>query len=284
MADAKNGTGKWGDLATRVASAAALVAIVVAALWAGPLAWWLLVLLVNGVMLWELAPLCARGVSEIRQIMLGIMPMISTLLIVATQSFETLSLPLTIVAALLPILAGVVLLPSGRVIWAGYTLMMTAGATFLIIIHQNLGGFGVGVLIALIAISDTLGYFVGRMLGGPKFWPKVSPKKTWSGTVAGWIGAALFGALVIAPTVTPDDGVSAEVIVITLMAALLAFAGQMGDIAESAIKRRAGVKDASNLIPGHGGFLDRLDALIAASAMGFVILIIGSMIQASQML
>ncbi len=104
--------------------------------------------------------------------------------------------------------------------------------------------------------SDVLGYFVGRILGGPKFWPAVSPKKTWSGTVAGWVGAGIvglgfwavgFGTLALVP-----------------LSIVIGFAGQMGDVWESWIKRRCGVKDASTLIPGHGGVLDRFDALIVA--------------------
>jgi phosphatidate cytidylyltransferase len=111
-------------------------------------------------------------------------------------------------------------------------------------------------LVAVVVASDVLGYFAGRMLGGPKFWPSVSPKKTWSGTVAGWIGAALVGAGFVI--------LSGASWVLMPVSALVAFAGQMGDIAESWVKRRAGVKDASQLIPGHGGVLDRFDALIGA--------------------
>ena len=103
--------------------------------------------------------------------------------------------------------------------------------------------------------SDVLGYFAGRMLGGPKFWPAISPKKTWSGTVAGWVGAALVGVCF---------ALAGSSWLLVPLSAVVAFAGQMGDILESWVKRRAGVKDASNLIPGHGGVLDRFDALIGA--------------------
>ena len=101
-----------------------------------------------------------------------------------------------------------------------------------------------------------MGYFAGRSLGGPKFWPAISPKKTWSGTVAGWVGAALVGLGFVVFT-----GAGWGLIVLS---PLVSFAGQMGDIAESWIKRRTGVKDSSRLIPGHGGVLDRFDALIGA--------------------
>jgi phosphatidate cytidylyltransferase len=109
-------------------------------------------------------------------------------------------------------------------------------------------------LLAVVIASDIMGYFAGRLLGGPKFWPRVSPKKTWSGTIAGWIGALIVG--------WAFSGTLGAVVI--LFSPIVAFAGQMGDIAESAIKRRAGVKDSSNLIPGHGGVLDRFDAVILA--------------------
>jgi phosphatidate cytidylyltransferase len=96
------------------------------------------------------------------------------------------------------------------------------------------------------------------LIGGAKFWPAVSPKKTWSGTVAGWVLAGLFGLYLMQVT-----GVSWSVPV----AILVAFGAQMGDIAESWVKRRLGVKDSSQLIPGHGGFLDRFDGFVGGAAV-----------------
>ena len=122
-------------------------------------------------------------------------------------------------------------------------------------------------LVLVVVASDVCGYFVGRLVGGPKFWPSVSPKKTWSGTIAGWIGAALVGLGFYL------TGHASSLMV--AMSPILAFAGQLGDIAESAIKRRAGVKDASTLIPGHGGVLDRFDAMIGALLAMFVLGLLG---------
>jgi phosphatidate cytidylyltransferase len=115
---------------------------------------------------------------------------------------------------------------------------------------------GVGIeavvwLVGVVILCDIGGYFAGRMLGGPKFWPAISPKKTWSGTAAGWICAAIWGFAF--------GGIGLAIVSI-----VIAFAGQLGDILESYLKRRAGIKDSSNLIPGHGGVLDRFDALVAA--------------------
>jgi phosphatidate cytidylyltransferase len=133
--------------------------------------------------------------------------------------------------------------------------ILLAGAALIWLRCQPLGLVLTLWLLAVVIASDIMGYFAGRLLGGPKFWPRVSPKKTWSGTVAGWIGAlivawAFFGWL-------------GQILIIA--APFVAFAGQMGDIVESAIKRRAGVKDSSQLIPGHGGVLDRFDAVIFAA-------------------
>lgn len=144
-------------------------------------------------------------------------------------------------------------------LWAGYGLaILLAGAALIWLRGLPNGFLLICWLLAVVIASDVMGYFAGRALGGPKFWPRISPKKTWSGTVAGWIGAALVGVVFAAL----DRGTGLGLV---LLSPFVAFAGQMGDIAESAIKRRAGVKDSSNLIPGHGGVLDRFDALIFAA-------------------
>ena len=115
-------------------------------------------------------------------------------------------------------------------------------------------------------VIATTACFAGRMIGGPKFWPAVSPKKTWSGTIAGWIGAGALGAAFM-----PITGAGATLILISMATS---FASQMGDIAESAIKRKMGVKDSSRLIPGHGGVLDRFDGLIGAALLALVVMLL----------
>ncbi|GKY87614.1 phosphatidate cytidylyltransferase [Sinisalibacter aestuarii] len=270
----------WSDLSTRVMSAVAMVAVVALALAAGGVVWSLFALLVTFVMFWELAALCRPGIGGVRRIALALSPVLLPLAL-AVALWGGLGVPppgegamladalagrlgagLAIGLAL-PLLAGAVLLNGGRLIWAGYGLMVLIGALYLVFAYLEFDVIGVVVLVVIVAISDILGYFAGRLIGGPKFWPRVSPKKTWSGTVAGWVGAALFGWFVLGQQGTPLAGAAAAV--------GLAFAGQMGDIAESAMKRRVGVKDSSALIPGHGGFLDRLDALVAASALAGIL-------------
>ena len=127
----------------------------------------------------------------------------------------------------------------------------------LVIFRETYGVVWLLWLVLVVIATDIFGYFAGRVFSGPKFWPKISPKKTWSGTVAGWISAALIGLLFGTFTDAGPD--------LWWISMLLSFASQMGDIAESALKRRMGVKDSSTLIPGHGGLFDRFDGLLGAA-------------------
>ena len=269
--------GKWGDLGTRLVSAFVMLAITLAALWSGGAFWTLLVMAVSALMGWELARLCAPGIAPTRSVPLAVsfivplailaMPFLSGADMDAVYRAQLLSWA----AMLVPLLLGLVLLSGpllspAKLIWLGYGAIIAFGGQYFL--FTGLDPWGLVWLLAVVAIvmiSDVLGYFAGRLIGGPKFWPRISPKKTWSGTVAGWLGAALFGAVVIPRFVTGEQGPNP--LGMAAIAVLVAFAGQMGDIAASAIKRRVGVKDASNLIPGHGGFMDRLDAMVAAGAV-----------------
>lgn len=116
-------------------------------------------------------------------------------------------------------------------------------------------------LFAVVWGTDIMAYFGGRFIGGPKLWPRVSAGKTWSGTIVGVVCGALAGLAVAA---TRPDG---PVAVLPLLLVGLAggAAAQAGDLLESSIKRRFGVKDSSQLIPGHGGVMDRLDGFITAA-------------------
>ena len=109
-------------------------------------------------------------------------------------------------------------------------------------------------------VCDTAAMFAGRAIGGPKLAPTVSPGKTRVGSVAGVLGALLV-APVFAAFVFPRVGLVVPLAVLLVIAGVLSVVGQVGDLAESLFKRQAGVKDSSHLIPGHGGVLDRLDAL-----------------------
>ena len=160
-----------------------------------------------------------------------------------------------------PIL-GALLLKKLRITFFLYALVVMVSGFALVDFRNEFGALWIIWLLLVVIASDVLGYFAGRKFGGPKFWPAISPKKTWSGTVAGWIGAAVIGLVFAIFT-------DATLILVPL-SMIVSFAGQMGDIAESAIKRKTGIKDSSTLIPGHGGLLDRFDALLGVALVMFV--------------
>jgi phosphatidate cytidylyltransferase len=118
---------------------------------------------------------------------------------------------------------------------------------------------------AIVWVTDIAAYFVGRAVGGPKLWPAVSPKKTWSGAVAGTLGGIAAGLLVVKLA----GLVVAPMLVIVALA--LSVAAQLGDLLESATKRHFGAKDASQLIPGHGGLMDRLDGFLTAAGAAVMV-------------
>lgn len=109
---------------------------------------------------------------------------------------------------------------------------------------------------AVVWLTDIAAYFTGRKLGGPKLMPRVSPKKTWSGAIGGTLAGTVAGTLIWSWATTGAFGLNGRVLVASLIASIVS---QAGDLYESALKRRFDTKDSSGLIPGHGGFLDRLD-------------------------
>lgn len=126
-------------------------------------------------------------------------------------------------------------------------------------------GFAALMFVLLIVwVTDIGGYFAGRGIGGPKLWPRVSPKKTWAGAAGGFIAslavAGGFAALGLG-----------RLLPLLLLGGMLTVASQLGDLFESAVKRHFGVKDSSRIIPGHGGLLDRLDGYVFAVVMAALI-------------
>ncbi|MGE3622272.1 MAG: phosphatidate cytidylyltransferase [Bdellovibrionales bacterium] len=115
-------------------------------------------------------------------------------------------------------------------------------------------------LLAVVWGTDIGAYVAGRLIGGPKLAPRVSPNKTWAGLFGGIVLACMFGYAMVAAIigVLPPPGMA------VVLSASLAILSQIGDLFESWVKRRAGVKESGNLIPGHGGILDRIDGLIFA--------------------
>lgn len=247
---------KWADLRPRLLSAIVMLTVGAVEIWLGGMAFAALAVALTAVMLWELATMTApwRQAPPLAVAGAGGAALVLALILQGPVAGLFLIVP-TLVLILTP--------RRGRRFAGAYALAIMLAGFGLVTLRDAAGISVILWLITVVVASDVLGYFAGRILGGPKFWPAISPKKTWSGTVAGWIGAALVGLGFVIFA-------GADWLLLPL-SALVAFAGQMGDIVESWIKRRAGVKDASHLIPGHGGVLDRLDALIGAVVLVLLI-------------
>jgi phosphatidate cytidylyltransferase len=151
---------------------------------------------------------------------------------------------------------------------AGFCYAAAAQLASVLVRKDAAHGFAALFLVLLVVwAADIGGYFAGRGIGGPKLWPRVSPKKTWAGAIGGFAGGlAVAGAFAAA-----GAGKAGPLLA---LAAFLSVISQLGDLFESAVKRRFGVKDSSHIIPGHGGLMDRLDgfvaAIVAAAILGFL--------------
>jgi phosphatidate cytidylyltransferase len=132
-------------------------------------------------------------------------------------------------------------------------------APLVIRADATLGFIAMIFLFAVVWATDVAAYFAGRLIGGPKLCPAISPNKTWSGALAGVLAGTVAG---VAVAVFGGINPIAPIVIVSL---LLSVAAQLGDLFESALKRHFGVKDASHAIPGHGGLMDRLDGFIAAA-------------------
>jgi phosphatidate cytidylyltransferase len=136
-------------------------------------------------------------------------------------------------------------------------------ASVLLRLDQTYGFVALVLVLLVVWTTDIGGYFAGRGIGGPKLWPRVSPNKTWAGAIGGFAGslvvAVAFAGLGFGKTAP-----------LLLLGGALSIASQLGDLFESAVKRRFGVKDSSHIIPGHGGLLDRLDGFVAAVVLAAI--------------
>ena len=258
------------NLVLRVASSAVLVPVALAVAYAG--GWTFSVLCVVAALgiFWEWSRLTGSAGAAV--LTLGVTA------IVAGFAFTGFGYAATAAAALAigAILAGLAVSLAGtagqsasmRGIWAAGGVIY-AGAAFLgpaLLRRDTEFGFAAFLFVALIVWStDTSAFAAGRAIGGPLLWPKVSPNKTWVGVLGGLAGGVAGGTLV-----AYADGLG-RLPAVGVIALLLSALAQAGDLLESAIKRHFGVKDTSQLIPGHGGLMDRLDGFLVAAAAALVI-------------
>lgn len=147
-----------------------------------------------------------------------------------------------------------------RRVWAATGLAYAACALVasdLVRGDAETGFLALMFVLLVVWVTDIGGYFAGRGIGGPKLWPRVSPKKTWAGAIGGLVGSLVVAAVFAVLGLGRMGPLLA-------LASVLSVVSQLGDLFESAVKRTFGVKDSSHIIPGHGGLLDRLDGFVAA--------------------
>ncbi len=249
-------TPNWSDLDARMISGAAMIVVGLLGIWAGGHVWHLLVAITCGLMVWELVGMLRPGKRDL-QLQLGALT--------GAAVFLAIYLPVgfALPVLLAPALIGFGQLSENRTIYIAFSVMILLAGFGMMQVRDDMGFGWLLWLVLVVVITDVAGYFAGRYFGGPKFWPAVSPKKTWAGTIAGWIGAAVVGLIFVIAFET-----SVQLIGISVA---ISMASQIGDIAESGMKRQMGVKDSSNLIPGHGGLMDRFDGMLGASLFLLII-------------
>ena len=249
---------KNADLPVRALVGVLLIAVAATALWLGGFAFWLLVAVAGIIMIHEWGGLhdATPGQKKLAQ--------------------YALTVPLAIMA---PVAAGPGFLSFGLVLGAMFFIaavtrngMLGGGALYVglpVLALLVLRDADKGLLLAFWAMAlvwacDIGAYFAGRTIGGPKLMPRVSPNKTWAGLLGGVAGAGLFAAILTL------WGLDWRLAAATPLLAVLA---QAGDLYESWLKRRAGVKDSGSLLPGHGGVLDRLDGLVPVAPVAALLVL-----------
>jgi phosphatidate cytidylyltransferase len=248
------------NLITRVASAIVLVPLAIAAAWAGGWYWAALV------------TVCAIGlfVEWLMMSQGALNPTLAASGAVALAIAAPFLALGNINAALVVLALGVIAVAFRSSVprsWAigGFLYAAAAQMSSIVVRLDGSEGFIALVFIFLVVwCTDIGGYFAGRTIGGPKLWPRVSPNKTWSGAAGGFV----VSLLVAAGFAMNGFGRMAPLL---LIAAALSVASQLGDLFESAVKRRFGVKDSSHIIPGHGGLMDRLDGYVAAVVLAAIL-------------
>ncbi|HZO47416.1 MAG TPA: phosphatidate cytidylyltransferase [Xanthobacteraceae bacterium] len=260
------------DLPLRVVSALVLapVAIGIAYLggWTFAAFWGIAAIIV----MWEWATLVA-GPGRRSVLLTGIVAVALSAALAASSTGASDALrDLRFAAAAIVLVMGMLALaaiaPRERAAWLAAGVPYAGAMALAPIVLRSDAEFGFLAMMfvfAVVWVTDIAAYFVGRAVGGPKLAPSLSPNKTWSGSIGGLAGAVLAAVLVV--HFSGLGGIAAAIVV----AIALSTVAQIGDLAESAIKRRFGVKDASSLIPGHGGLMDRLDGFVAAAVLACLI-------------
>jgi len=252
------------NLQLRVISAIVLAIVVLALTWFGGLPFRLLSAVIALAMFYEWCAMSRTVSNSGYQWLSAILLVIPVLALIGGMAAGTVWLifaVIVVVSALIGLIRG-----QGTWITVGVAYAGLSGISLALLRGNDTAGLiAILFLFATVWATDILAYFVGRAVGGPKLAPAISPGKTWSGAVGGTIGGLVAGLVVAAIASGTNLALMAPV------ALLLSIVSQAGDLFESWVKRRHGVKDSSHLIPGHGGVMDRVDGLVVAALALYVI-------------
>ena len=260
--DGGGAAGRKPEVLLRLASALVLAALALGAV-ASPWTFLVFVIVSGVIVAWEWGRLVrGKGLDRIAVIEVTAVAAVAILLTLGHAELAALALGAAAVAV------GLLSLSSGHSLWSlGGLLYAALPAAALVFLRSDpsLGAIAVLYLFAVAWTTDTASYAAGRLIGGPKLAPRVSPHKTWSGFIVGALSPAIVGYVFA----LAFKGTSAWRL--SLVSVALALACQAGDLLESAVKRHFGAKDMSQLIPGHGGLLDRIDGLLIAAILAGLI-------------
>lgn len=257
-------TAKWGDLGKRTASALILIPAVIACAWFGGLWFKGFVLLLAALMAHEWASMVHP--KSYPQYVLHMGAAVSGAVLPDLAGFEIALLVIMGLALVSGVLVRFGSAAASKWSYLGIPYVGFPAIALLLLRADPDYGFAAILWIFLIVWSaDSLAYFAGRIIGGPKLAPLISPKKTWAGLAGAVAGSALIS--IIFSYISQLNGMWA----VAILAGCLAVVEQAGDLFESSLKRFHGVKDAGGLIPGHGGVIDRVDGLIAVAVAAALI-------------
>ncbi|OCJ12267.1 phosphatidate cytidylyltransferase [Rhizobium sp. AC27/96] len=265
------------ELRLRIISGIILAVIVLAATWYGGLGFRVLAAAIGLLVYYEWSTITDLHGRDPQGNALGWLGLVliagATLMGESVYSVEVLAAFVAATAVMAGVRRKSWWLPGG-VFYSGLTAIALAE-----IRDDDLRGFVLMLFIfATVWATDIFAYFVGRAIGGAKLAPSISPGKTWSGAIGGAIAAVIAGTAVVWSYFSADD------LRVPILALVLSICSQIGDLFESFIKRRFGVKDSSHLIPGHGGVMDRVDGLIFACFAAFLLAIVISLTMSGETL
>ena len=260
---------KLNNVRVRVFAGVPMALLGVAAIVAGGYIFSLAILVLAVLMIWEWNGLCLAGAPNLGSILIS-----SVAVTVGVAALVGLPMGLATLAVAIPLTWLLVRTFGGRSSWAALGVAYVSIPCLAVIWLRATSPLGFETVIWLVLVvcaTDIGAYFAGTMIGGPKLAPKISPNKTWSGLLGGILCAALVGA--VAGLILG----LANILLLTVVGAALAAVAQSGDLFESFVKRRFDASDSSQLIPGHGGVLDRVDGLLVVLplAAGAKFLLVG---------